>query len=50
MTNENRTVQPESISRAARQGEIIERGRTTPDRPVQRPPWATTTSQTDKKE
>ena len=50
MANENRTVQPESTSRPARESEIIERGRTTPDRPVQQPARATTTSQTDKKE
>ena len=50
MAYENRSVQPESTSRPTRESEITERGRTTPDRPAQQPPRATTTSQTDKKE
>jgi hypothetical protein len=48
--NEQRTERPDSASRPGRDSEMIERGRTTPDRPVQRPPRTTTTSQSDKKE
>lgn len=48
--NERKTERPDRTSRPGRDGEMIERGRTTPDRPVQRPPRTTTTSQSDKKE
>jgi hypothetical protein len=48
--NEERIERPESTSRPGRDSEIIERGRTTPDRPVQRLPRTTTSSQSDKKE
>jgi len=48
MAKEQPTVRPDSTSRPVREGEIIERGRTTPDRPVQPPPRSN--SQSDKKE
>lgn len=50
MANERQNEQSNSTPRPGRDSEIIERGRTTPDRPVQRPPRSETTSQSDKKE
>jgi hypothetical protein len=51
MANEQRIERPaNNTPRPGCDSEVIERGRTTPDRPVQRPPRSATTSQSDKKE
>jgi hypothetical protein len=48
MMADEKVFRPES--RPSRESDIIERGRTTPDRPVQQPARTTTTSPTDKKD